>query len=399
MSPRIHTTPFTPFRHRASAFLAGVGLLLGLVGGQVQAQSPTPVKPIVIAQVSPTEGYLGFYTRQLQLGANAAFQAVNARGGIAGQPVRFVTVDDGADPKRSIEAYETVAAKASPVAFLYHVGPDSIVRLLESRTLDKLKIPLLGTIPAIDAFRTPVRPYVFHLRRGEEAEIAAIARQLMTIGLSRLSVLYLDDPAGRGAVPIVEREIKAVGGSLVHSAAVALGQNVSDAAIAEIAARRTQVVLLFMAAETAGQVVSKLRKAGNELPLYSVSYLDARTLVASAGARYARGVAISQSVPNPMKSVLPLAVEFRRDMAALTPPPPPEAYTPFTFEGYIAARVLVEAVRASGKSAPSGRDVQAALENLNVDLGGLPVRFRADTHVGLHFIDIGMVRENGELLY
>lgn len=351
---------------------------------------------IVIAQVSPAQGYLGFYTQALGLGARAAFEAVNARGGVMGQSIRFVQVDDQGDPRRTVEAYEALAARESPVAFLYQVGPDSIVRLLETRTLDKLQVPLLGTIPAVDPFRTPVRPFVFHLRRGDEPEIATVARHLVTIGLSRLAVLYLDDPAGRGALPIVSRELGAAGGTLVHAVPVQPGQRLGDEALAALRARQAQAALLFMPADAAGSVVARLREAGLGLPVYSVSYLDARSLLAAAGTGAARGVAIAQAVPNPWKSNLPLVAEYRRDMAALQPP---ASLSPFTLEGYIGARVLVEALRATRKPAPTGRDVRAALETLQRDLGGLPVQFRPDTHIGLRFIDIAVVGEDGELRY
>ncbi len=355
------------------------------------------VADIVIGQVSPVDGYLGFYTHQLSRGAQAAFQAANARGGVLGQPLRLVTVDDQGDPELSIEAYVSLFNKHSPAAFLYHVGPASIVRLLESRTLDQLQVPLLGTIPAIDPFRSPVRPYVFHLRRGDEPEIASIARHLVTIGLNRLSVLYLDDPAGRGAAPIARREVQVAGGSVVHSAGIRPSEGLSDEVIAGMRSARAQAVLLFMPAQTAGAVVSKLRQSGDGMPIYSVSYLDAATLVASAGARHAHGVAISQTVPNPWKSNLPIVAEYRRDMGALAPPS--EGLSPFSLEGYIAARVLIEAIRSTGKRSPTGRDVQTALERFSRDMGGLNVRFRPDTHVGLDFNDIAVVDDTGGLRY
>ena len=391
-------------RHRASGRevnkkASGIaGAIRACVIACVSACTAAPaLADIVIGQVSPVEGYLGFYTRQLATGAQAAIQATNARGGILGQPLRLVSMDDQGDPQRSIEAYSTLAKKHAPVAFLYHVGPASIVRLLESRTLDRLQVPLLGTIPAIDPFRTPVRPYVFHLRRGDEPEIASIARHLVAIGLSRLSVLYLDDPAGQGAVPIVRRELQATGGTLVHTAAVHPGQDLSEEAISSMRNARAQATLLFMPAQTAGSVVSKLRQTGDGLPIYSVSYLDATTLVASAGLRHARGVAISQTVPNPWKSNLSIVAEYRRDMGKLVPPS--AGLSPFSLEGYIAARVLIEAVRSTGKPSPTGRDVQAALERFNRDLGGLSLRFTTDNHVGLSFNDIAVVDDSGSLRY
>jgi branched-chain amino acid transport system substrate-binding protein len=352
---------------------------------------------IVIAQVSPQAGYLGFYTRQLAHGAQAAFEAVNMRGGVAGRKIRFITADDGGDPERAVKIYEMLAVKESPVAFLYHVGPDSIVHLLKNGVLDRLQIPLLGTVPAIDSFRTPVRPFVFHLRSGDEPEIAAIIRHLVTIGQTRLSTLYLDDPAGRGSVPIVQQALRAAGGSLAHTAAISPGGGISDETIAHIRADGIQAVLLFMPSETGGSVVAKLRTSGIGVPIYSVSYLDAGTLVATAGRQHARGVAISQAVPNPYRTSLQIVRDYQRDMAALRSPAP--NFSPFTLEGYIAARVLIEAVRATGKSAPTGRDVQAALTRMDLEIGGLPLRFKPDTHVGLSFLDIAVVAGDGKLIY
>jgi ABC-type branched-subunit amino acid transport system substrate-binding protein len=94
---------------------------------------------------------------------------------------------------------------------------------------------------------------------------------------------------------------------------------------------------------------------------------------------------------------MPLMAEFRRDMAAM--PPDLRKISPFTLEGYIAARVLVEAVRAAGGSKATGKAVQSALERLRFDMGGLAVNFQPSTHVGLDFVDIGVVDEAGRLLY
>jgi len=352
---------------------------------------------IVIAQVSPQQGFLGFYTTQLTLGAQAYFQAVNSRGGVDGQRVRFIVQDDGGDPERTVALYESIAAKHAPVAFLYQVGPGSIVRLLEQGTLDRLRIPLLGTLPAVDPFRRPVRPYVFHLRRGDEFEITKIARHLVTIGNRRVAVLYFGDPAGEGAVPIVKRELGAAGGSLVFEGRVEPNQPIAEVTMRKLVEANAQAAIMFMPADAAGATVAALRRNGIGLPLYSVSYLDPASLAQSAGSRYARGVAISQAFPNPLSQQMPLMAEFRRDMAAM--PPEQRKLSSFTLEGYIAARVLVEAVRAAGGSKATGKEVRSALERLNLDMSGLAVNFRPDTHVGLDFVDIGVVDETGRLLY
>jgi branched-chain amino acid transport system substrate-binding protein len=185
--------------------------------------------------------------------------------------------------------------------------------------------------------------------------------------------------------------------SLVFEGRIEPSQPISEMTMRKLAEAGAQAAIMFMPAEAAGATVAALRKQGIGLPLYSVSYLDSASLNLHAGNGYARGVAISQALPNPLSRSLPLMVEFRRDMAAM-----PEAQrnlSSFTLEGYVAARVLVEAVRAAGGSKATGKGVKSALERLRLDLGGLTVNFRPYTHVGLDYVDIGVVDEAGRLIY
>lgn len=48
--------------------------------------------------------------------AQACFLAVNSRGGINGQKIKFGVRDDGGDPERMLALYESVAAEHAPVA-------------------------------------------------------------------------------------------------------------------------------------------------------------------------------------------------------------------------------------------------------------------------------------------
>jgi ABC-type branched-subunit amino acid transport system substrate-binding protein len=69
--------------------------------------------------------------------------------------------------------------------------------------------------------------------------------------------------------------------------------------------------------------------------------------------------------------------------------------SPAMLEGFASAKVLVEALRRSG-SKPTRDKLQAALETLKVDLGGLEVNYSKGNHTGLDFADLSIITADGK---
>ena len=69
-----------------------------------------------------------------------------------------------------------------------------------------------------------------------------------------------------------------------------------------------------------------------------------------------------------------------------------------SLEGYIAARVFVEALRRGGDAS---RDALIrALEGLrSLDVGGFSVSFAPDNHNGSKFVEMTVLNKNGEVRY
>jgi hypothetical protein len=65
--------------------------------------------------------------------------------------------------------------------------------------------------------------------------------------------------------------------------------------------------------------------------------------------------------------------------------------------GYMSCRVLVEGLRQSGK-APTPEILQGSLRKVRVDLGGYMVDF-AGTNAASKFVDIGVITNQGRLMY
>ncbi len=104
----------------------------------------------------------------------------------------------------------------------------------------------------------------------------------------------------------------------------------------------------------------------------------------------ADGVIVTQIVPNPSDSPLPIVKEYLSDIkaAGLTP-------DPVSLESYLGAKVLVEALK---KTTPLTREAFiATLEKFKMDAGGLEIEFSPTDHQGLHQVFLTKV-EKGKVI-
>ena len=108
-----------------------------------------------------------------------------------------------------------------------------------------------------------------------------------------------------------------------------------------------------------------------------------------------QGVAIAQVTPSPYKISVRLTKEFS-DLVARTPNLQSSVgYT--MLEGYIAAKVIVEAVRRQGAK-PGREGLAATLDAMDgYDLGGYFVGFKPGMRTGSRFVELSIVSASGRI--
>jgi ABC-type branched-subunit amino acid transport system substrate-binding protein len=105
----------------------------------------------------------------------------------------------------------------------------------------------------------------------------------------------------------------------------------------------------------------------------------------------AQGMIISQVFPSARSLKVAMAAEASRLAQAKNLP----ELTPQMLEGFAGAKVLVAALRRSGKDITRS-GIKKALETFNrVDIGGLEVSYSATDHTGLDCADLSMVAADG----
>ena len=137
-----------------------------------------------------------------------------------------------------------------------------------------------------------------------------------------------------------------------------------------------------------------MRQSGKLPQFFALSVVGLKALHAELGAE-AAGIAISQVVPFPDNATAPVV----REMKQLPPEMLPAAGVTYTtLEGYIAAKVMVEALRRAG-AALSREKLVAALESMrDYDVGGYPVNYAGGNHLGSRFAEVTIVSKSGRLM-
>lgn len=377
---------------------AGAALLLGCLPW-LPAVAQEKNNVITVAQVAPLTGPVGIYASSLHAGMGAYFQAVNAQGGIRGHRIELVGVDIpyNLDPKLAVEKYIQVARQQKPVAFAYGVSSQVIDALLDAKTLSQLGVPLIGTLPQMYQRRSPVEPFLFFVGGAESRELQRIVEHISTVGRDKIAVSYWDDSNNVGLLEHIRtaaasKKLKVVGTYPIAPT----GTGDLSAAIEGIASQNPYAVIALMSIQDTGRLVTALRAKGNQTVVYGPSYNDPGLLGSQDDRSALRGVSIAQLVPNPSNPLMPLAQDFRRQFAEYAPK---SSFNSFSFQGYIAARLIVQALQrcADPKRPACLRDELEKTKSY--DLGGLTASYSPTNHDGLSYVDIGMVSWSGKLIY
>ena len=128
--------------------------------------------------------------------------------------------------------------------------------------------------------------------------------------------------------------------------------------------------------------------------IVSLSLVNHETISQLIGPKLAHGTMITQVVPNVSSRDIPVAMEHAMMMRKYRDEPPSHA----TFEGYIAAKTLVQIIRQTQSDTTRGAIAAALKRAPKVNIGGIRVEFANGRNRGSDYADIVFLRKDGTLL-
>jgi ABC-type branched-subunit amino acid transport system substrate-binding protein len=180
---------------------------------------------------------------------------------------------------------------------------------------------------------------------------------------------------------------------VVAKAEVAEDASDFSAAAKVVANAKPQAVVVVSVSGPAPKIVQAYRAIDEGASLYGLSILSSDALYQSLGDKV-RGMIITQTAPYPWDRSIRVAAEYQDVMKAAGI----KEISVAGMEGFVAARMLVEALKTAGKS-PTAESFTKVLENSGEqDLGGYRYRFSANDHSATRYVDITLIGKGGKLL-
>ncbi|QPF73518.1 ABC transporter substrate-binding protein [Roseateles sp. DAIF2] len=366
---------------RLRAIVLGVALLGGL-NAAAWAQ-------IKIGQTAGFTGAVAAGVKEVTDGAKLYLDAVNAQGGVAGQKIELVSLDDKFDPKLSAPNAKQLIDQGVLALFLTRGTPQSqaILPLLAEH-----KLALIAPSTGAMLLHRPVNPFVFNVRATYQREAERAVQHLAGMGVTRIGLVQVDDSFGDdGATGALKGLQTARLQPTVHLKYARAKPELAPL-MKQVAQADVQALVFIGAAEPTADGVEALRAAGSNAQLVTLSN-NASSGFIKALKGQARGVIVSQVFPSERSLNTPLVREAQGLAKARG-----TELTPQNLEGFAAAKVLVEGLKKAAKDKDLSRGgLLRALDNLGkFDIGGLEVNFNPGDHTGLDYADVSIIGPDGK---
>jgi len=372
----------------AFVFVVVIAALLPRVAG---AEPGVSADKIVLGQAAVFSGPAAQLGIQMRNGVKTYLDYVNARGGVHGRKLELVTEDDRYESAVAPSASKKLIEEHKVFALLGYVGTPTGVAHLPVVT--QAKVPLVGMFTGAEVLRVPFNRYVFHVRASYYDETEMIVEQVDSTGGCKISVFYQDDAYGeacrKGAELALERRKMKI-----HSTGTVERNTVKvEAAAKTIHASQPDAVVMVSAYTSIAAFVREMQKLGSGATFYNVSFVGSKALADALG-KDGVGVAISQVVPFPWGTAVPVVKEYQQLAKKAGYPD----YNFSALEGFLSAKVMVEGLRRAGRN-PTREGLVEALEKMqDVDLGGFFIGYSPKNRAGSKFVDLTIISRDGKFL-
>ena len=255
-------------------------------------------------------------------------------------------------------------------------------------------VPCFAPLTGATSARPADMRNVFNVTPSYPEEAQRQVEHLATIGIRRIAIAYQNNSFGKEIVQAVEAATKKHNVTLVASVSVQNDASDAGTAASKIAAAAPEAVMLGLAGKPTIGFIKAIRAERKGLPLYALSVMGSAATLAALG-KDAYGIAVTQVVPLPTNTVVPVVRDFQqawRDSGATLDP------SHIALWGYINARVFVEALRRSGRNLTRKTFIESAWSLRRVDLGGYDVSFDQPGRNASRFVELTMISHAGKFI-
>jgi ABC-type branched-subunit amino acid transport system substrate-binding protein len=363
----------------------GVAAYTAAAGAQSVNKSTNSSRALVIAQImDSTPGQLDV-SRDFLIGSRAAWQEINAKGGINGQPVQHLSLEVDGSPGSLIATLDSIRKIPNCIALSGTSGDraaSQLVTLLRQEQYDIAHVaPWLQNAEQDGDSRT------FPIFASRQVQISHALRSLSNMGVPELGAIYASEQEYTQYRAEVERAARALKIRLKTYQAMRDLTHVAK----NLNTDSPRILLFIGGTPELLQFTLGMAKQAQQRYVVAMADINLQTMLQMGAVRHISVVA-TQVVPM-VNSALPVVRAYRETLSRLFDEPA----TPQSLAGYIAARYTHDILSAI-EGPPTRQTALLAFQKRQaIDVGGFRVSFDAQKRSGA-YVTQSMITADGRLL-
>ena len=342
---------------------------------------------ILIGQTVGVTGAVAATVKESSLGAALYLDAINAKGGVGGEKIELITLDDQFDTAQAALNARKLIEERRVIALFMTRGTPHTIGLLP--VLDQYGVPLIGPSTGAMVLHQPLKRHVFNVRATYQREAEKAITHLASIGITRIALIHVDDSFGLDGLEGAQKGLTNAKLKAVLIAKFDRTKPDFSTVLPLIGPADAQAIMIIGSGTAVVDGIKTIKTAGHRAQFVTLSNNASSGFTKLLGEQ-ARGVIVTQVLPQSIGYALVNEATQLAKARNITD------LSPAMLEGFASAKVLVEALRRAGAK-PNRERLQSALEGMQkFDLGGLDISYSTTDHSGLDFADLSIVSADGK---
>lgn len=369
--------------------LAAAGLLAGM--GAATAETPgVSSDRIIMGQSAAFGGPAAALGTGMNQGLMAAFKEINEAGGVHGRQLEVKQMDDGYEPDRSIANTRQLIEQDNVFALIGAVGTPTSKATQPIAT--EAGVPFIGPFTGAGFLRDPNNSNVINVRATYDQETETWIKHLTEdLGIKKIAILYQDDGFGRVGLAGVKKALEARGMSLAAEGTYKRNTVAVKSALLEIRKAEPEAVVMVGAYKPLAEFVKLSKKLKMDPVFVTISFVGSTALANELGDQ-GEGVVISQVVPFPQDTTIPLVADYHKALKAYDPSLEPGFVS---LEGYMVGRLTIMALQKAGQELSRENFLSAVYGTGSFDLGGAMLNYGNGDNQGMDNVFLTVIQPDG----
>ena len=368
--------------------LAAAVALAALVTVPALAEDGVTADTITFGQAAVLEGPASALGLGMQQGLNAAFNEINAKGGVHGRKIKLISVNDGYEPDRAIAATKKLIEEDKVFALIGPVGTPTSAAAQPLATA--AKVPFMGAFTGAGFLRNVKLENVINVRASYDAETEAWVKHLTEdLKISKIAIFYQDDAFGRAGLSGFKKAMDKRKMEIAAEATYERNTVAVKSGLLTLKRAEPEAVVIVGAYKPVAEFIKLSKKTGFNPVFVNISFVGANALAKELGPD-GKGVIVSQVVPFPGDTSLKVVADYHAAIKAAGGEP-----EFVSLEGYLVGRLAIAALDKAGKDVTREGLLKAIKETGKFDIGGLPMTFGPDKNEGLDKVFMTIIEGDG----